>query len=135
MNICVNYGKDEKITIDINRENLIGIFEPNEVDKFNEITLIKEALNKTLNQKSFDDFIDTKEKIVIIVNDGTRPTPTAKVLSQIYPKIKDKNKVFSKFSQKSSLKFIDNRGYKTSPSCLVVKKCNIILSDLWFIWV
>lgn len=94
MNICVNYGKDEKITIDINRENLIGIFEPNEVDKFNEITLIKEALNNTLNQKSFDDFIDTKEKIVIIVNDGTRPTPTAKVLSQIYPKIKDKNKVF-----------------------------------------
>ena len=94
MDITVPYGKDEKLTLNLNEKNLIGIFEPNEVDKFDEEKLIKDGLNTPLNQAKFDEFINTNEKIVVIVNDGTRPTPTAKVLKQIYPKIKDKDKVF-----------------------------------------
>lgn len=94
MEISLNYGKDEKLNLSINDKNLIGIFEPNRVDKFDENTAIDNGLKRPLNQSSFDDFIDTKDKIVIIVNDGTRPTPTAKILSRIYPKIKDKNKIF-----------------------------------------
>ncbi|SUX30779.1 general glycosylation pathway protein [Campylobacter sputorum subsp. bubulus] len=94
MNIFINYGKYEKLDLNINEQNLIGIYEPNLVDKFDENEAINNGLKNPLNQKSFDNFIDTKDKIVIIVNDGTRPTPTAKILSQIYPKIKNKNKVF-----------------------------------------
>ena len=34
------------------------------------------------------------ERVVFIVNDGTRPTPTAKVLKVIYDDIKDKDIYF-----------------------------------------
>lgn len=94
MKIPIAYGKDDYLNIEISEQNLLGVFNPNKVNKFDEIKLIRKALDNPINQIGFDKFINTNEKIVIIVNDGTRPTPTAKVLRQIYPKIKDKNKTF-----------------------------------------
>ena len=94
MQIPIAYGKDDHINLKIDEKNLLGVFDPNKVAKFDEAVLIAKALANPINQKSFDEFIAGDEKIVIIVNDGTRPTPTAKVLKQIYPKIRDKNKIF-----------------------------------------
>ncbi len=94
MQIPIRYGKDDIIDISVPEKNLLGVFNPNPVAKFDETALIAKALANPINQKSFDEFIAGDEKIVIIVNDGTRPTPTAKVLKQIYPKIRDKNKTF-----------------------------------------
>ena len=94
MQIPIHYGKEDIIELNVSQKNLLGIFNPNPVAKFDETALIAKALANPINQKSFDEFIAGDEKIVIIVNDGTRPTPTAKVLKQIYPKIRDKNKTF-----------------------------------------
>ena len=94
MQIPIRYGKDDIIDLSVPEKNLLGVFNPNPVAKFDETALIAKALANPINQKSFDEFIAGDEKIVIIVNDGTRPTPTAKVLKQIYPKIRDKNKIF-----------------------------------------
>ena len=94
MQIPIAYGKDDHLNLEINEKNLLGVFDPNPVAKFDETSLIAKALANPINQKSFDEFIAGDEKIVIIVNDGTRPTPTAKVLKQIYPKIREKNKIF-----------------------------------------
>ena len=94
MQIPIAYGKDGHLNLEINEKNLLGVFNPNPVAKFDETALIAKALANPINQKSFDEFIAGDEKIVIIVNDGTRPTPTAKVLKQIYPKIREKNKTF-----------------------------------------
>ena len=94
MRIPIRYGKDDIIDLSVPEKNLLGVFNPNPVAKFDETALIAKALANPINQKSFDEFIAGDEKIVIIVNDGTRPTPTAKVLKQIYPKIRDKNKTF-----------------------------------------
>ena len=94
MQIPIRYGKDDIIDLSVPGKNLLGVFNPNPVAKFDETALIAKALANPINQKSFDEFIAGDEKIVIIVNDGTRPTPTAKVLKQIYPKIRDKNKTF-----------------------------------------
>jgi len=94
MQIPIAYGKDDHLNLEINEKNLLGVFDPNPVDKFDETALIAKALANPINQKSFDEFIAGDEKIVVIVNDGTRPTPTAKVLKQIYPKISEKNKIF-----------------------------------------
>ena len=94
MQIPIAYGKDDHLSLEINEKNLLGVFDPNPVAKFDETSLIANALANPINQKSFDEFIAGDEKIVIIVNDGTRPTPTAKVLKQIYPKIREKNKIF-----------------------------------------
>ena len=94
MQIPIAYGKDDHLNLEINEKNLLGVFDPNPVAKFDETALIAKALANPINQKSFDEFIAGEQKIVIIVNDGTRPTPTAKILKQIYPKIRDKNKIF-----------------------------------------
>ncbi|MBR8461866.1 nickel-dependent lactate racemase [Campylobacter sp. faydin G-105] len=94
MQIGIAYGKDEVLNINVDEKNLLGIFDPNKVKKQDETELIKNALANPLNQAQFDKFIDTDEKIVIIVNDGTRPTPTSKVLAQIYPKLRNKDKTF-----------------------------------------
>ena len=94
MRIPIRYGKDDIIDLSVPEKNLLGVFNPNPVAKFDETALIAKALANPINQKSFDEFIAGEQKIIIIVNDGTRPTPTAKVLKQIYPKIRDKNKIF-----------------------------------------
>lgn len=94
MQIPIAYGKDDHLSLVINEKNLLGVFDPNPVAKFDETALIAKALANPINQKSFDEFIAGEQKIVIIVNDGTRPTPTAKILKQIYPKIREKNKIF-----------------------------------------
>ena len=94
MQIPIRYGKDDIIDLSVPGKNLLGVFNPNPVAKFDETALIAKALANPINQKSFDEFIAGDEKIVIIVNDGTRPTPTAKVLKQIYPKLREKNKIF-----------------------------------------
>ncbi|EAU01023.1 MULTISPECIES: nickel-dependent lactate racemase [Campylobacter] len=94
MQISVAYGKNDDFKVWVDEKNLLGVFNPNPVQKFDEKVLIKQALDNPVNHVSFDKFIDTKEKIVILVNDGTRPTPTAKILAQIYPKLRDKDKIF-----------------------------------------
>ena len=86
MQIPIAYGKDDHLNLEINEKNLLGVFDPNPVAKFDETALIAKALANPINQKSFDEFITGEQKIVVIVNDGTRPTPTAKILKQIYPK-------------------------------------------------
>ena len=94
MKVLVGYGKDETFEMDIDDKQLIGVYKPNPVSKIDYNTAIDEALLEPLGKESFDHFIDTNERIVFIVNDGTRPTPTRKVLARIYSKIKEKNIYF-----------------------------------------
>ena len=94
MKVSVSYGKDEKFDLDISDKQLIGVYSPNCVEKIDYNQAIDEALLYPLNKEAFDVFIDTDERIIFIVNDGTRPTPTRKVLARIYPKIKDKDIFF-----------------------------------------
>ncbi len=94
MKVTIGYGKDEKFDVEISDNQLIGVYNPNSVPKIDYYHAIDKALSSPLGKESFDAFIDTDERIVFIVNDGTRPTPTRKVLARIYPKIKDKDIFF-----------------------------------------
>lgn len=94
MQVSVGYGRDEKIELDIEQKNLLGVFEPNAVPKTDCHACLREALAAPLGRSSFDDFIAGDERIVVIVNDGTRPTPTRHLLAEIYPSIADKDLLF-----------------------------------------
>lgn len=94
MQIKVPYGKSDAFHVDIADNQLTGVFNPNHVDKVDADTAIDQALANPFETDSFEKFMDTNERVVFIVNDGTRPTPTAQVLRHIYPKIKDKNIYF-----------------------------------------
>ncbi len=91
MDIQVPYGKDEKLTVRLPDENVLSIVYPNKVTEQNQTDILLRAIENPINSKSFTDFLNDAKDVLFIVNDGTRPTPTAKVLDILYAKIKDKN--------------------------------------------
>jgi nickel-dependent lactate racemase len=88
MNVDIPYGK-ETITIELPEKNLAEIVHPNKVEVQPERETLLNALKNPLNSKTFEDFISDAKDVLFIVNDGTRPTPTAKVIEIIYDTIKD----------------------------------------------
>ncbi|MCX7995147.1 MAG: nickel-dependent lactate racemase [candidate division WOR-3 bacterium] len=91
MELQVPYGKDEKLNIRIPDQNVLAVVYPNEVEKQNETEILLRAIDNPINSKKFKDFLSDAKDVLFIVNDATRPTPTAKVLDIIYDQIKDKN--------------------------------------------
>ena len=93
MKIQIPYGRDF-IEAYINDENFGEMVYPNEVKVADEADTLIQALDNPISSKSFDEFIEDAKDILFIVNDGTRPTPTAKVLDIIHDKIKDRDVKF-----------------------------------------
>ena len=83
MNIDIKYGKDGAQKIDVQKKNLIGIFYPKDVKCRPSDEVIGEAMDKPIGYDSLKEFLKGGKDIVFIVNDGTRPTPTAKVLDAL----------------------------------------------------
>jgi len=117
MIIKVPYGK-EKIDIKIDDQYVAEILEPNEVPIGDEIETIKSAIQNPINSKTLDEFLSDSKDVLFIVNDATRPTPTAKVLDIIYDDIKDYNVSFivatgiHRASTEEELKQIFGKYYK-----------------------
>ena len=70
------------------------MIKPNPVYFGDEMEIIQKGIQNPINSKSFDEFIEDARDLLFIVNDHTRPTPTAKVLEVIYDRIKDKDVKF-----------------------------------------
>jgi len=92
MKVRIPYG-DGGIEIDIPDENLIGVIDPAPVEMKNERYLISKTLENPINMLKFSDFVKTG-KILFVVNDAQRPTPTKRILDVIWDYIKDKNSEF-----------------------------------------
>lgn len=86
MKIGIPYGRDI-VEIYINDENFGEMVYPNEVEAKDEVQILLEALENPIASKSFDAFLKDSKNVLFIVNDRTRPTPTAKVLEIIHDKI------------------------------------------------
>jgi len=83
MRIDIRYGKEGTQSMEVPDENLIGVFYPNDVECGSSEKIINEAVDKPIGSASFKEFLDGGKDIVFIVNDGTRPTPTAEVLDTL----------------------------------------------------
>ncbi len=82
MEVDVPYGKENiKITI----PKPFHILVPNRVLLKNQDRLIEEALEKPLGFTSFDEFTEHTDRLLVIINDATRPTPTSKILKYLLP--------------------------------------------------
>jgi len=93
MKIRIPYG-DEKVDVEVEENRIAGIVEANAVSVSSETETVRNGIEQPINSKSFDEFISDAVDLLFIVNDYTRPTPTAKILEVIYPRIKDKNTRF-----------------------------------------
>ncbi len=83
MIIDVKYGKDEVQKVEIPDENYIGTFYPKDVECGDPDKVIGQSIDNPIGYDSLEAFLDGGKDIVFIVNDGTRPTPTAKVLDAL----------------------------------------------------
>ena len=88
MRIDIPYGHDILETY-IDDENFGEIVYPNKVEVTDEAYTIQQALNNPISSRPFKDFLADSGSILFIVNDGTRPTPTAKILDIIHDQIKN----------------------------------------------
>jgi len=82
MHVDIPYGK-EKIKVDIPEKYEILV--PNKVSIKDEEQLITDALENPLGFESYDEFADECDRLLVIINDATRPTPTSKILRYLLP--------------------------------------------------
>ena len=83
MKIDIKYGKDGVQKTEIPDCNYIGTFYPMDVECRNPDEVINESIDNPIGYDSLAKFLEGGKDIVFIVNDGTRPTPTAKVLDAL----------------------------------------------------
>ena len=85
MRCQIPYGKDQSLPLEIPEERLIGIYAPQAVEVEEDGRVLEAALAMPLGAPTLADFLGDTKDILFLINDGTRPTPTARVLAQIEP--------------------------------------------------
>lgn len=83
MRLTIPYGKDEKQFLHLPEENFAGTIYPKDVHTGDERMEIRQALENPVAGPALEKFLEGGKDIVFIVNDGTRPTPTCKVLDAL----------------------------------------------------
>jgi len=82
MIVEIPYG-EKSVKFDISEPYEVII--PKKVSIKDEDKLIEEALENPVGGKSYDEFADNTKKLLVIINDATRPTPTSKILKYLLP--------------------------------------------------
>ena len=82
MHVDIPYG-EEKITVDVPTPCEVLI--PNKVTIRAQNKIIEQAITNPLGKESFEDFTAKSDRLLVIVNDASRPTPTSKILGYLYP--------------------------------------------------
>ncbi|HUU07070.1 MAG TPA: nickel-dependent lactate racemase [Thermoplasmata archaeon] len=88
MQIGVPYGKGKQ-SVELADRNLGDIVYPKELPTFDEMKVLDEAIHSPLDSPSLKDFLQRCGRLLVIVNDATRPTPSGKVLRRIWPLLED----------------------------------------------
>lgn len=87
MQIQVPYGKEGSLSAVISNEIQVSFLEANDVDIQDQDQTIKAAISRPINSRNFTEFLSDAQKVLVIVNDATRPTPTQKVLDVIFQEL------------------------------------------------
>jgi len=82
MRISLPYG-DGHQELEIAGDRVAGVLTPNEVEIPDPDTCIREAMDHPVGAGSLEQFLADARDVLVLVNDATRPTPTAAVLDVI----------------------------------------------------
>ncbi len=134
MDVEIPYGKK---SIAISTKEPIEILFPKKVKTHNENKIIKKALDHPLEKEPFDLFAQHSEKLLIIVNDATRPTPTAKIIEYLSPILSSHPHVTFLIATgvhrpptKEELQFIFGKQYDTFKDQIIVHDAVMNQGDL-----
>ncbi len=86
----IPYG-DGFETVELDDRNVEQVIAPNTVQVGEERNVLGEALDHPLGSSSLDDFIRDSRRILLVVNDATRPTPTRAILEMVYPVLRERD--------------------------------------------
>lgn len=75
----VPYGNGP-LTATLPEEARFQVVQPNEVPEKDELPLLEEALSNPVSCEPLSEFLGDREEFLVVVNDATRQTPTAKAL-------------------------------------------------------
>lgn len=87
------YGKKE-VEVELPKDAEVRVLYPNDVSVQDENKTLKEAISRPLESKRLNQFLQGEDRYLVIVNDATRPTPTSRVLKQIYPALESRDVEF-----------------------------------------
>jgi nickel-dependent lactate racemase len=93
MLIKIPYGTDT-VQLEIDDANVSEIIESRKAPVKDEAEIINAALEHPVNAPRFKDFLTNAQDILIVVNDATRPTPTARLLDIIHEDIRSSSARF-----------------------------------------
>ncbi|UCE80897.1 MAG: nickel-dependent lactate racemase [Methanobacteriota archaeon] len=88
MKVEIPFG-DGIETVDVSDEAIGGVISPNELGDCDEGAALRAALSNPIGSDGLAEFLQGASSALIIVNDATRPTPTAKILDQICPELEN----------------------------------------------
>ncbi len=88
MKIDVPYDKSSTMTAEISDDISINFLEANDVEIKDEATILRQAIETPINSKGFSEFLGDAKKVLVIVNDATRPTPTSRVVKVLFDDLK-----------------------------------------------
>lgn len=89
--VSLPYGKDKRIEFTVPQHNLAGTIYPKSISEGDERGILMRAVSEPLGNRTIDDFLKDKKSLLVVVNDATRPTPSAKMLDAIYNKLSGRN--------------------------------------------
>lgn len=98
-------------------ENIKEIIYPNKVEQKDPNKVINHILDNPIGMESFDEFLVKNKDILFVVNDGTRPTPTASIL-----------KILNKRMDLTKSKYIIATGIHNTPT---EEEYSYIFGDLY----
>ncbi|MBI5001301.1 MAG: nickel-dependent lactate racemase [Euryarchaeota archaeon] len=77
----LHYGKE---TVDVEIDQDVEILHPRKYELRGEGELFEEALAHPIGMNKFGEFASFEKSLLVVVNDGTRPTPTARIIEELY---------------------------------------------------
>jgi nickel-dependent lactate racemase len=102
--LSIPYGK-EKFEITLAKSNILDVIYPKETARHNSTSVLSRAIEKPVDDQTLRDFLRTRDRVLCIINDATRPTKTSAVLDAIKGDI-----------QASSIQFLVATGAHRAPT-------------------
>jgi len=89
MDIKIPYGQKDHLTVNLEDARVLGQIHPNPTAPVDERAVLERALREPIGSPPLDRFLQDARDVLVLVNDATRPTPTAKVLETLVPLLGD----------------------------------------------
>jgi nickel-dependent lactate racemase len=89
MNIEIPYGQHGHLTVAVDDDRVLGQIHSNSTPTVDERAVLEGALREPIASPPLDRFLQDARDVLVLVNDATRPTPTAKVLETVVPLLRE----------------------------------------------